>query len=1094
MYVRRLLYVFAVALAVLSSNSLQAQTCAREAWYYDAATSCATNAGGLCSVGAEVAFQIRTMDASAQRACATVKWSFGDGTPDIIAPGDVVVRHAFAKAGTFNGIANITSTVNGVTSTRHDPFVVQVGHGRVALFSTGSATVMEGESMQFAITRTNVIDDTEVGWIVRPVGAPVTPGIVPAQGTVTIPAGATSATVTLNAVDDAVYTGVREFQIFLASASGAYIVTGTPIWLEVRDDDYSVVDFADEKIVVQENAGLATIRLKRTRDISRLQVIAYEVSGNGVMNVRGTAVFDAGLAETSFQVAVVNDTTWARRSAQVLLWASQDVHLPNDRSTLTRTITIEDDEPPRRAEIIVPSIVEGNAGASAAKLRVVLSSPAPDMVEFAVEARPGTARAGQDYTFTSHSFVRLQAGATEATIPLIIYGDEEIEADETVLVRLLHTFWSTGNVVLPESPAVITILNDDAGLGPDRLPIPKGGRESAFIDLGSPAATDLVIPLLSGDPAAVEVPASVTVPAGKARAVFEVTGHVAGAWARVTAKFPPPMGEKFIKAEVYEPAELVLDPGAIKAHPGQEITVRASLNPPAGETRRIRLQAINGKIASVPQTVDIPAGGEGTFVVKALTAGWTSIAATLPDANGGGSRTLDVLVEAAPDAPLLRSVVPSTGPTAGGTAFEAYGAHLSADCTMRFGGVPATGLALANDGLLTGVTPAHAAGVVDVTLQCGGQTSVLANGFTYIAAKPTLSSVMPSFGSTAGGTHVRVTGTNIANGCWLFFGGTASPAVETNGTAEITGVTPPRATAGAVEVALRCTDSSVALPAAFAYTTAAEPAPSIISVTPLAAAPGEPVTITGSRFRPSDRVTFDDTSATILRTAPDTHVIRVPELPLGMSSITLTDAAGRATTTGPIFAVLEPERPQIVSVSPTVAVAGSELVLTGRAFRPAYSFAVGSPAQTVDLSSERVVIRLAGDLEPGTYPIHLRNAAGQLAIVGPSVVVGTQGVSLRAVDPACGTSDGGAQVTIHGNGFAAGAAVAFNGVAATNVEVVSATEIRATAPAGATGLARITVTNANGDEGAITNAFRYRSPFDPNGCGGPPSRGRSVRH
>lgn len=1093
MYARCLPYVIAVALAVLCSmTSLQADDCASTyPWYFDPVKSCATNAGGLCAIGAAVSFEIRQYYGSADRRhCATVTWDFGDGTPPVTAKGTELVQHAFAAAGRYVVKAEITTS--GYPHSRTTQVVVEVGNGSVSVDSRGGVT--EGDPLHVSIVRTNVVGDSAVTWRLRTrEGGPIQ-DVTPTEGTVTIPAGTTTATLTLNTLEDDVFTGQRARLIELTSATGGYLLPDSPDTFYISDDDEAVIAFADEKIVVAENAGVAAIRLRRTGDLSRRNVIQYEVAGPGVVRVAASAVFEPGTAETSFEFAVINDTVWQPRKPEVRVWTYEGgVRLSNGYSSMSRTITITDDDPPRRVDLGSRNVLEGNAGSKIVELSIVLSSPAVEPIELRCLVSGGTASAGRDYE-GGHRYVEFRRGDTEKTITLTIFGDDEIEADETVLVTLSDTYWTSGRVVLPDMPLVFTILNDDAGLGPERLLVPQGGRESAFVDLGSPTATDLVIPLVSADPAAIEVPASVTVPAGKTRAVFEVTGHLAGTWAQVTARFPDPLGEKQIKAEVYEPATLILDPNAIDAHPGQEITVRATLDPPAGTKRVVTLQAINAGIAAVPQTVEIPAGGAGTFVVKALAIGWTSITATLPDENGGGSRTLDVSVQTSPDAPALRSVVPSTGPSAGGTRFEAYGAHLGAGCTIRFGGAPATGLVLANDGLLTGVTPEHTAGTVDVVLTCGGQTSTLANGFTYIAATPTLSSVTPSFGSTAGGTHVRVTGTNIRSGCWLFFGGNASPAVETNGTTEITGVTPPRANAGAVEVALRCTGASAGLPAAFAYTNADEPSASIISIAPLAGAPGESVTITGSRFRPGDRVTFDAAPAAILRTAPDSHVIRVPELPLGTSSITLTDAAGRATTTGPIFAVLEPERPQIVSVSPSMAVAGSEIVLTGRAFRPAYSFAAGSPAQTVDLSFERVVIRLASDLEPGVYPIHLRNAAGQLAIVGPSIVVGTQGVSIRAVDPGCGSSDGGAEVTIHGSGFAAGAAVAFNGVAASNVEVVSPAQIRAVAPAGATGPAQITVTNANGDEGTITNVFRYRSPFDPSGCGGPPSRGRSVRH
>jgi hypothetical protein len=70
--------------------------------------------------------------------------------------------------------------------------------------------------------------------------------------------------------------------------------------------------------------------------------------------------------------------------------------------------------------------------------------------------------------------------------------------------------------------------------------------------------------------------------------------------------------------------------------------------------------------------------------------------------------------------------------------------------------------------------------------------------------------------------------------------------------------------------------------------------------------------------------------------------------------------------------------------------------------------------------------------------------------------------------------------------------VTLNGVTASDVVIVSATELRATAPPGTDGPATLVVTNADGSEARVTGTFRYSSPFDPQGCAAP--RQRAVRH
>jgi hypothetical protein len=68
---------------------------------------------------------------------------------------------------------------------------------------------------------------------------------------------------------------------------------------------------------------------------------------------------------------------------------------------------------------------------------------------------------------------------------------------------------------------------------------------------------------------------------------------------------------------------------------------------------------------------------------------------------------------------------------------------------------------------------------------------------------------------------------------------------------------------------------------------------------------------------------------------------------------------------------------------------------------------------------------------------------------------------------------GGTAVTITGTNFAAGATVTFGGAAATNVVVVSGTQITATTPAGTAGAVTVTVTNPGAQSGSLTNGYTY---------------------
>lgn len=85
--------------------------------------------------------------------------------------------------------------------------------------------------------------------------------------------------------------------------------------------------------------------------------------------------------------------------------------------------------------------------------------------------------------------------------------------------------------------------------------------------------------------------------------------------------------------------------------------------------------------------------------------------------------------------PVVSSVSPATGATAGGTAVTITGSGFEAGATVTIGGVPATSVNVASATSITAVTAAHAAGAVDVVVTNPGPvTGTLATGFSYVGA------------------------------------------------------------------------------------------------------------------------------------------------------------------------------------------------------------------------------------------------------------------------------------------------------------------------------------------------------------------------
>lgn len=128
----------------------------------------------------------------------------------------------------------------------------------------------------------------------------------------------------------------------------------------------------------------------------------------------------------------------------------------------------------------------------------------------------------------------------------------------------------------------------------------------------------------------------------------------------------------------------------------------------------------------------------------------------------------------APPKPTISSVVPSSGSPSGGASVTINGTNFISGAIVKFGGTAATSVVFINDTKLTCVTPAHAAGQVDVVVEnipgISDFRGTLVNGFNY-QGPPVVTAVSPAFGDVAGGTSVAISGANFVSLSTVTFGG-----------------------------------------------------------------------------------------------------------------------------------------------------------------------------------------------------------------------------------------------------------------------------------------------------------------------------------
>lgn len=207
--------------------------------------------------------------------------------------------------------------------------------------------------------------------------------------------------------------------------------------------------------------------------------------------------------------------------------------------------------------------------------------------------------------------------------------------------------------------------------------------------------------------------------------------------------------------------------------------------------------------------------------------------------------------------PEVTTLEPASGVV--GTLVTIRGSNLGPATAVKFGAKAATSFYEPNAGQIDAVVP-RGFGTVDLTVTTAGGTSPLtpADEFTYQLSgpPPTVTKVSPAHGPGAGGTTVKIVGTNFSEALQVRFGAVEAESYTVVSAKEITVVSPPGAS-GVVDVTVRTLGGVSALSSGdrFEYKGAV-----IAEVSPNHGprAGGTEVTIRGSGFIPGkDAIGFE---------------------------------------------------------------------------------------------------------------------------------------------------------------------------------------------------------------------------------------------
>ena len=466
----------------------------------------------------------------------------------------------------------------------------------------------------------------------------------------------------------------------------------------------------------------------------------------------------------------------------------------------------------------------------------------------------------------------------------------------------------------------------------------------------------------------------------------------------------------------------------------------------------------------------------------------TSTAISIETYDGIGTATLSSAYSFV-SLPVITSLSTSTGLTAGGTVVTVTGANLANTSSVTVGGTAATNIVNVSGTSVRFTTPSGVSGQRDVVLTTtyGGSTTST-NAFRYIEA-PTISTVSPSAGPTAGGSSIVISGTHLNSTTSVTIGGVAASITGNTGTSVT--VTTPAGSAGAKSISLQTYDGVGSVTSTNAFTYVSPPTITSLSRSVATVAGGQIVVVTGTNLSDTSSVTLGSTSVASLVNVSATSVqFVVPVGTVGLKDLRLTTTYGGSVTSDDAFRYIE--SPMITSITPDTGptTGGTSVTITGANLSNVTQVNIGGFIGTVTANTATSLTFTTGvATSSGSKSVTIQTYSGAgTAIVSNGFTYVTP-ATITSVSPSLGLASGGTSVTISGANLLNASSVTFGGVAGT-VTANTGTAITVTTPAVAPGAQNVVITTPGG--GSVTSASGFTFVGQPLISGISPNAGPTT--
>jgi hypothetical protein len=390
--------------------------------------------------------------------------SYNDGLPGVGYGGGLFIASATPPladldtdtvSNTINNIADIDPNISGPYTSNGATFNPTM--------TISDVSTLEGNTGTHAITFTVSVSAASnqpitVAYATADGTATAGSDYQAASGTLTIPAGQTTGTITVLVNGDRIGEANETFFVNLSSATNATIVDGQGVGTILDDEPRVSINDVTTK---EGNSGLTafafTVSLSVAYDVPVTVDYATAngsaTAGSDYQAASGTLTIPAGQTSGTITVPVNGDRLPEPDKYFFVKLSNLNFGAIADSQGQG---TIIDDEP--RISISDVTKREGRRGTTSFTFTVTLSAAYDQPVTMSHRTVDGTATTSDNDYVAQTGTLTFAPGETTKTITIVVNGDSKKEANETFYLDL---FGNSSNALFTKNRGLGTILNDD---------------------------------------------------------------------------------------------------------------------------------------------------------------------------------------------------------------------------------------------------------------------------------------------------------------------------------------------------------------------------------------------------------------------------------------------------------------------------------------------------------------------------------------------------------------------------------------------------------------------------------------------------------